>query len=82
VGVVPQQWGEFQSGIPVKRHKYWYPNGQVQMIGSYEAGEMEGRWDYYETNGMQALQLDYKEGEVVRINGQKIKLPKESREEE
>jgi antitoxin component YwqK of YwqJK toxin-antitoxin module len=74
--------GEFQSGIPVKRHRYWYPNGQVQMTGSYEGGEMDGRWDYYETNGMQALQLDYKEGQVVRINGQKIKLPKESKEEE
>lgn len=73
--------GEFQAGIPVGKHRYWYENGQLSQAGSYEGGEMHGRWDYYEPNGLPALQLEYQQGEVVRINGQKIKLPK-NREEE
>jgi len=73
--------GTFQSGIPMERHKYWYTNGQVQMTGKYEAGEMDGRWDYYDMNGLLSLQLEYKEGQVVRINGQKIRLPKKSESE-
>ena len=67
--------GEFQSGIPVNRHRYWYDNGQIEMTGKYEGGEMEGRWDYFDLNGFPSMQLDYKEGKVVRINGQKIRLP-------
>jgi antitoxin component YwqK of YwqJK toxin-antitoxin module len=72
--------GEFQSGVPIDRHKYWYPNGQVEMTGKYNAGEMDGRWDYFDTNGFPAMQLDYKEGKVVRINGQKIRLPENEEE--
>jgi antitoxin component YwqK of YwqJK toxin-antitoxin module len=72
--------GEFQSGIPINRHKYWYVNGQVEMTGKYKGGEMDGRWDYYDTNGFPAMQLDYVEGKVVRINGQKIRLPETEEE--
>lgn len=72
--------GEFQSGIPVNRHKYWYVNGQVEMTGKYKGGEMDGRWDYFDTNGFPAMQLDYVEGKVVRINGQKIRLPETEEE--
>ena len=72
--------GEFQSGIPINRHKYWYVNGQVEMTGKYNGGEMDGRWDYYDTNGFPAMQLDYVEGKVVRINGQKIRLPETEEE--
>ena len=67
--------GNYQSGIPIDRHKYWYENGQVEMTGKYEAGEMEGKWDFFDKNGFPEMQLDYKEGKVVRIDGQKIKLP-------
>ena len=72
--------GEFQLGIPINKHKYWYFNGQLEMTGKYEGGEMEGRWDFFDENGFPSMQLEYKEGKVVRINGQKIRLP-ESEEE-
>jgi hypothetical protein len=45
------------------------------MTGKYKGGEMDGRWDFFDTNGFPAMQLDYVEGKVVRIDGQKIKLP-------
>ncbi len=73
--------GEFQAGIPVGKHRYWYESGQLNQVGSYEGGEMNGKWNYYEPNGIQVLQLEYEQGQVVRINGQKIKLPKNKSEE-
>ncbi|MFM7233095.1 MAG: toxin-antitoxin system YwqK family antitoxin [Flavobacteriales bacterium] len=72
--------GEFQMGIPINKHKYWYDNGQIEKTGKYEAGEMEGRWDYFDINGFPSMQLDYREGKVVRINGQKIRLPEGEKE--
>ena len=67
--------GEFQSGVPIDKHRYWYDNGQLEMAGKYLGGEMEGRWDFYDMNGYPSMQLDYKGGSVIRINGQKIRLP-------
>ncbi len=67
--------GEFQAGIPVSKHKYWYDSGLLKMIGGYEGGEMNGRWDYYDEQGLLILQIEYSAGLVTRINGKKIKLP-------
>jgi antitoxin component YwqK of YwqJK toxin-antitoxin module len=67
--------GEFQSGIPVNKHKYWYSNGQVYMAGSYEGGEMSGKWDYFSEIGLLELQVEFEAGQVIKINGTKIKLP-------
>lgn len=67
--------GEYAVGIPVGKHKYWYPNGQLKMRGEYEGGELSGRWDYYAEDGTMTLQLEYASGIVTRINGVKIKLP-------
>jgi hypothetical protein len=45
------------------------------MRGTYEGGELSGRWDYYGEDGTMTLQLEYESGIVTRINGVKIKLP-------
>lgn len=73
--------GEFQIGIPINKHKYWYESGQVSMAGSYDGGEMNDRWDYYDESGLLILQIEYEVGKVVRINGKKIKLPEPKDEE-
>jgi uncharacterized protein len=67
--------GEYQGGIPIGKHRYWYPTGQVKMRGPYEGGELNGRWEYFDENGILNLTIDYQAGMVVRINGQKLKLP-------
>lgn len=73
--------GEFQSGIPVGKHKYWYRNGIFKMRGGFEGGELSGRWEYYRENGTLDLEIEYEAGEAVKINGQKIKLPKNKEED-
>jgi antitoxin component YwqK of YwqJK toxin-antitoxin module len=64
----------------VGKHRYWYRNGNLKMRGSYEGGELNGRWEYYDEMGMPTLTMDYELGIAVKINGQKIKLPKEKGE--
>lgn len=73
--------GEFQSGVPVGKHKYWYSNGTYKMRGGYAGGELQGKWEYYRENGTLDLEIEYEAGIAVRINGQKIKLPKNTEEE-
>jgi antitoxin component YwqK of YwqJK toxin-antitoxin module len=68
--------GEYQVGTPVEKHKYWYRNGNVRMRGKYEGGELSGRWEYFDEIGTLELTIEYEAGLAVRINGQKIKLPK------
>ncbi len=70
--------GEFQSGIPIGKHKYWYDNGKFKMKGPYEGGELNGTWEYYNEDGTIALEIEYEAGVTVKINGQKIKLPVDS----
>jgi uncharacterized protein len=72
--------GEYMVGTPVGKHKYWYPSGQIKMKGTYEGGELAGRWDYYDEDGTLSLQLEYEAGVVIKINGNRIKLP-EAQEE-
>jgi uncharacterized protein len=72
--------GEYAVGLPIGKHKYWYPNGQMKMKGEYEGGELSGRWDYYEADGTLTLQLEYEAGVVTKINGNKIKLPQTTEE--
>lgn len=74
--------GEFQNGVPVGKHKYWWHNGQLKMKGEYEAGEQNGRWDYLDENGVLTLYVEYDIGIAVRINGQRIKLPKQKNPEQ
>lgn len=72
--------GEFQGGIPIGKHRYWYRNGNLKMRGTYEGGELSGRWEYYDEMGMPTLTMDYEAGIAMKINGQKIKLPKQKGE--
>ena len=40
--------------------------------GKYEAGERNGKWQFYNELGIVDLELEYESGRVVRINGAKI----------
>lgn len=73
--------GEFQVGTPIGKHKYWYSNGTQKMRGEYDGGELDGRWDYFREDGTLDLYIEYKGGLAVKINGQKIKLPKPKEEQ-
>jgi antitoxin component YwqK of YwqJK toxin-antitoxin module len=52
------------------------------MKGAYEAGELDGEWQYFDETGMLIVETEYDQGRAVRINGQKIKLPASRNEQE
>ena len=63
--------------MAIGKHKYYYPNGKVKLEGAYEAGERDGNWKYYSEEGILLLTIKYLQGEVSRLDGAKLKLPKE-----
>lgn len=67
--------GEFLGGLPTGKHKYWWPNGVLKMKGDHEGGELNGVWQYFEESGTLSMELEYKMGDVVSVNGTRIKVP-------
>jgi antitoxin component YwqK of YwqJK toxin-antitoxin module len=45
------------------------------MKGSYEGGELDGLWQYFDESGTLSMELEYNLGEIVRVNGVKMKVP-------
>lgn len=64
--------GEYQGGIPVGKHVFYYSNGLKREEGKYSGGEKEGDWKVYNELGEVKNVLKYKQGIVVKINGQKV----------
>jgi antitoxin component YwqK of YwqJK toxin-antitoxin module len=73
--------GEFQNGVPIGKHKYFYVNGNTKMRGSFAGGELDGKWEYFREDGTLDLEIEYEAGQAVKINGQRIKLPEPKAEE-
>jgi antitoxin component YwqK of YwqJK toxin-antitoxin module len=68
--------GEFNMGVPVGRHKLWYQNGQLKERGLYESGVKEGDWQYYDEIGTLKMTINFKSGEMYKVDGVRV-LPKE-----
>jgi antitoxin component YwqK of YwqJK toxin-antitoxin module len=64
--------GKFENGLAVGTHKKWHPNGNLMEVGKYEAGERNGKWQFFNEYGISDLELEYSAGRVIRINGAKI----------
>lgn len=66
--------GEFDEGQPKGKHIYYFENGVKKLKGKYLAGEKEGTWKEYNETGELIEYLKFKRGELILINGKKIKL--------
>ena len=65
--------GEFEMGLPIGKHVYKDYNGSTERVERYNLGQREGKWLYYGPNQMLQQTLEYKRGELVRIDGKRIK---------
>jgi len=65
--------GEYVNGLPVEKHKYYYPTGQLQWVGKYRNGLKDGEWTKFNEDGTQDLIIEYKLGLEIKIDGYKIK---------
>ena len=66
--------GDFDEGQPKGQHVYYYENGVKKLKGKYLAGEKNGTWKKYNSEGELIEYLKYNRGELLKINGQKIKV--------
>ncbi len=64
--------GEFVEGQRKGKHIYYYPNGLIKEVGKYVAGVKHGKWIAYNNKGEQIQELEYKRGELDRIDGFKV----------
>lgn len=66
--------GEFDEGQPKGKHVYYHENGVKSLKGKYLAGEKNGTWKKYNDVGELIEYLKFKRGELILINGKKIKV--------
>ena len=64
--------GEFVEGQRKGKHIYYYPNGLIKEVGKYVAGVKHGKWFAYNTKGEQIQELEYKRGDLDRLDGFKV----------
>jgi antitoxin component YwqK of YwqJK toxin-antitoxin module len=70
---IEQFKGEFEMGFPTGKHVYKGYNGSTERVERYNLGQREGKWLYYGPNQTLYQTLEYKRGELIRINGKRIK---------
>ena len=71
--------GNFRKGLFYGQWKFYHSNGQLKAIGFYRNGDgtnrdeygltahgRHGKWTFWYENGMQASEITYKEGEIVK----------------
>ena len=65
--------GDFDEGQPKGKHIYYHENGTKKIKGKYLAGEKNGMWKSYNSIGELIEYIKYNRGEILSINGKKIK---------
>ncbi len=66
--------GRYVQGNPDGKHVYYYPNGQIKEERYYEEGQKVRSWSKYNERGDLVVVVQYKEGNIYKINGVKIKF--------
>lgn len=69
--------GAYSYGEPKGKHKGYYPNGRLKFIGKYKGSGRHGMWRFYRDDGTTAMEVTYKYGKPIRIDGEAIKSKKE-----
>ena len=67
--------GEFVQGVEEGKHKFYYDNGRTKEERFYVAGNLDKNLKRFDEEGNIFLLEKYKNGQLIKINGRKIKLP-------
>lgn len=63
--------GEFNNGIPIGKHKFYFSTGVLKEEGKFKSGERHGDWKFYLEDGTLHYVIQYNEGEERKIDGMK-----------
>lgn len=72
--------GEYSDGEPKGKHVYYHLNGLIKEEGKYLGGEKHGNWHEYNDRGELIQVIEYKRGEINRIDGFKVEPISETSE--
>jgi len=70
--------GDYKQGLPEGKHKYYYPDGTLMEERYYQRGLKEKNWKKYNEDGNLFITITYKRDQEIRINGERINLPRPS----
>lgn len=65
--------GEYDDGDPKGKHVWYHTNGIKKMSGKYVGGVKHGVWRTYDKMGEVIEEILYKNGEIIKINGFKVR---------
>ena len=65
--------GQFELGVAVGKHEYFYFDGKPEMKGGYEGGELDGDWMYFDEDGSYINTVTYSAGKLFKVDGIKLK---------
>jgi antitoxin component YwqK of YwqJK toxin-antitoxin module len=64
--------GTYDEGEPKGKHIYYHKNGLKKLVGKYLGGEKHGKWKAYDQKGVLIQEIEYKRGEIFKIDGFKV----------
>ena len=68
--------GLFNDGEPKGKHIFYHKNGLKKIVGKYAGGLKHGVWKEYSIKGELIETIQYKRGELFKLNGFKLKESK------
>ena len=64
--------GTYDEGEAKGKHIYYHKNGGKQLVGKYLGGERHGTWKTYNTTAEIVRTVDYKRGEIYKVDGFRV----------
>lgn len=64
--------GRYIQGIPDGKHKYYYPDGILKEERYYDNGIKIRSWSKYDEKGELIVVIQYRDGDIYKINGEKV----------
>jgi len=71
--------GTFIYGLPDGKHTFYQEKGGVDHIERYEGGVKQGKWIFYNSDNLKKQTREYRQGELIKVDGQTIKTRREKR---
>jgi len=65
--------GKFVNGLEDGKHTWYYENGKVREEGKYILGSREGVWKKYDSDGVEVVEITYRDNKEIKIDGTAVK---------
>lgn len=64
--------GNFKNNEPDGIHKWYYPNGNIEIYGTYRMGKKNKDWKKYNPDGSLLTTYTYRNDRLIKIDGVKL----------